>query len=231
MKRNWLILMLLLLTLCGCQNAHSDDPVVSATDDSQPQMTQSLEETESTPEAQTLETEAAEGTTDLSASQLALFQTFFDDPMDWYARALTSRYAQTTDVDLEKMFYCGAGDVGVSDPELEYLQTQWAPELLEFDIIRCDEAAMNDALEQVFHRSLEEMSGTGLENMTYYNGAYFRSSSDVLVTIVTLERGEWLDEDTVALYYTSDETDVGMCCITMQRWDDRWVIVSNEAVE
>lgn len=234
MKHKWLVLMLLLLTLCGCQSPHGDEPVTDVTDAANgapTQMTQSLEEPEASQMSQTLETEAAEGTTGLSASQLALFQTFFDDPTGWYARALTSRYAQAQDVDLHRMFYCGAGDIGPSGPELEYLRTQWETEQMELDVMRSDKSAMDDALETVFHRSLVETNGVGLEYMTEYNGAYFHACGDVLISIVTLERGDWLNEDTVALYYTSDEPDVGLCRVTMQRWDDRWVINSNEAVE
>lgn len=231
MKRYGIILLVLLVLLCGCQSKGNDMPVTSVTDDADTQMTQFLEAPDAAQTARTLETEAAEGTTDLSESQLAVFQTLFVDPMDWYARALTSRYAQAENVDLEKMFYCGAGDIGVGEPERAYLETQWKSELLELDIVRCDKAAMEDALETVFNRSLDETNGVGLERMTEYNGAYFRSCSDVLVSMVTFEGGDWLNADTVSLYYTSDEPGVGLCCVIMQRCGDRWIIASNETID
>ena len=167
----------------------------------------------------------------LSEEELAEFQALFDDPMGWYARALTSEYISVSDVDLEKMFYCGAGDAPVSEEELEYLKSQWDPILFEFDIVRCDEAAMDEAYQLVFGREMNKKHRVGLENMTYYNGAYFRSTSDVLITIVRLDRGIWRLDGAVDLYYKSDVVGGEECCISMELEDGRWIIRSNRQID
>lgn len=168
----------------------------------------------------------------LSEEELAEFQTLFDDPMGWYARALTSQYSSASGVDLGKMFYCGAGETPVSAEEREYLQSQWIPELFDFDIVRCDEEAMEEAFQLVFGHGLNNRKHrVGLEKMTYYNGAYFAARSDVLVAIVQLQRGRWINDGEVWLYYASDEPGVGECCVAMRYADGRWVIRSNMQVD
>lgn len=222
MKKVWMLIFVVALMLCACHSTEETEPVTTATVPTEVQISESLE---------TEATEETEGENTLTAEELSQFQSLFDDPMDWYARALTSRYEDPKNADLENMFYCGAGDIPASEAEREYLQSQWIPELFDFDIVRCDTAAMEDALQLVFGMGLEEMNGVGLENMTYYNGAYFRSSSDVLITIVCLDRGIWVDDSTAELYYMSDEPSVGSCCVTMQKQDSRWVILSNVQVD
>ena len=215
MKKLWIFLFILTFLLCGCHEAEETEPVTEVTVQTESQVTQ------------TLETQVHAQSNALSEDQLADFQSLFDDPMGWYARALTSEYISASQVDLEKMFYCGAGDTPVSEEEREYLVTRWIPELFDFDIVRCDKNEMGQALQLVFGLGLEEMEGIGLDRMTEYNDAYFRSTSDVLVTLVRFDSGIWLSDTAAQLYYPSDEPDVGRCCVTVELLDGRWVIRSN----
>ena len=229
MKKSWIFLLILALMLCGCAGGEESEQVTAATAQPETQMTQSLETEHSTVQtAPSLETQPEEKT--MSEAELAEFQVLFEDPMDWYARALTSVYDHYAAADLEKMFYCGAGDTRVSEEEREYLESRWNPILFEFDIVRCDEAVMEEAMQLVFGEGLEASEGAGLGNMTYYNGAYFRSSSDVLITIVRLDRGIWLDDGGAELYYMSDVVGGEECCIRMELLEGRWVIRSNRQV-
>lgn len=220
MRKIWCILLSAAMLLCGCGGrGDQTQSVTSATEQMQTEMTESLE------------TAASTRSPELTEEELAEFQTLFENPMDWHARALTSRYADPRDADLEKLFYCGAGETPVSDEEREYLMTQWIPELFDFDIVRCDEAVMEEALQTVFGIGLDQMTGVGLDRMTYYNGAYFAARSDVLITIVQPERGVWLTDGEAELYYESDDPSVGTCCVTMRWHDGRWVIWSNMQVD
>lgn len=227
MKKFGILLLILTFLLCACTQEQTPETQPESSAQTQPSATETEPTLQTTEETMSEPTEAAADP--LSDEELAQMQELFADPTGWYARALTSLYDSPEMLDMNQLFYCGAGDTPVSDEELAYLKTVWPETAFEFDIIRCDKAVMKETLTYYLGTDYQDMDGIGMGKLTYYSesAAYFRSSSDTNIMVVTLERGERLENGDVVLYYDGTYPHGGMCAVTLRMAEDHWVIRSN----
>ena len=112
--------------------------------------------------------------------------TLFDDPSSWYLRALTSSYTTPADANIASFFSKGFHDEApITNEEWESLKNVPGFKRNE-NLHRLPKARMNQVLMQVFGLTLDQMSGIGMEKLTYLESTdcyYLMGTTDVLPEI------------------------------------------------
>lgn len=186
--KKWMavLLAILILGLCGCKNS-------------------GLAEKE---EGEDEETTSVLQMTELTEGELGDFAQMFSTEHTyggeywWYNMAMTSEYARPEDLDLYNFFYNGFKDEVAGPEEREKLEQ--AGLWMELDIQKNPREKMDQLLKTYFGRSLEQMSGVGLDGMIYLveTDSYYKCAGDFNCgegTVFT--RGYRTEDGRVVLYY------------------------------
>lgn len=209
-----LIVTLLCALLAGCAPAPVEETkgtTAPAAIDTVPQ-----DETQS-PETILAETEPSETEplafnpqgTAVDDSTLDELTELFADPKGWYARTLTSDFAQPGEIDLKELFYSGIpeADNALCEEEKAYLLTQaWYEDAFMLDVYRIPAEEMGKVLQTYLGISLQDTLGIGAENMTYWTDTdcYYLSHGDSNAFRVNIHSAYVQADGTIALYYSRD---------------------------
>ncbi len=184
------ILLLFLLSLCGCAGSERN---IDADWDTGEESTREV--------PQPLVSELTREELDGLADRFTLADPFGEENW-WYNMALTSQYARAEELDLYMYFYNGFRDEQAGEDERKELEAQgmW----MELDIQKNPVPRMDAVLRQYFGLSLEQMAGVGLEGMIYLpeTDSYYKCCGDVCVAEnVVFHAGFRSETGELQLYY------------------------------
>ena len=153
-----------------------------------------------------------EGKSVLSQAELDWFATkFFNNDENRITNMfLTSTYSDVRNVDLEKLFYCGADGYAfapVSDEEKQLLAQKddsIKESVYDLDVVKTTRGEMENILKQYTGFSLGEVNQVNLYNLYFLDEykAYYNIASDTMMTKYAFEKGWKMDEETIILQYT-----------------------------
>ena len=147
---------------------------------------------------------------DPAAPLRARLEALVSDPGSWYARALTSRFRDTAELDLYQLFYAGIPGVDDALTEAEraglIAQNPWMEAALE--TVGCDRlprAEMDRILTRYFWRGLDRFTGRGLEHFAYLPEAdcYYHLHGDTNLMGFHVEAVRQLPDGTILFTYRS----------------------------
>ena len=137
--------------------------------------------------------------------RLARYRDLFDSStQDGYIRqmALTSFYANVSLVDLSEMFYCDFSRGELTEAEKSFLTGKGFD--LDMSVQSFTAEEIKYALKTAFGVSLQEISKTGYDKLTYWQDTdtYYTNHNDTNFPGITINRYEMTESDTIVLYYT-----------------------------
>ena len=138
----------------------------------------------------------------------AELQALFSDPGSWYARALSSSYARSEDVDLYLFFYDGLpGGDRLSNEELHEMYSEDAfdedGDFMGPPTDRMARAEMDKVLKQIFGLGLEDSSKRGLDGFGYLEetDCYYHCHGDTNVEERRITAARRMEDGTVLFTY------------------------------
>ena len=129
-----IITALLCLALTACSSA----PAGQNTDPApKPDTSAGQTSAAETPDKEPVSDESPAGTP-VSEDTLKQLQELFSDPNGWYARILTSDFAQPKEINLKELFYKGIteDDSTLTDEETAFLADTWTEDECRLDTYR-----------------------------------------------------------------------------------------------
>ena len=155
---------------------------------------------------------SVEGKAVLSQTELEWFGTkFFNNDENRITNMfLTSTYSDVRNVDLEKLFYCGADGYAfatVSEEEKHLLaqEDDYAQEsVYELDVVKTTSDEMEEVLKKYTGFCLAELDQVNLFNLYFLDEykAYYNIAGDTIMTKYAFEKGWKMDDGSIILQYT-----------------------------
>lgn len=222
-----------LLYACGAEN--------ESTPINEPESVTQTTSVKATVETDTLETDKPETEIETESNTLAERQLteeevqFFEDYVnraDNYG-FLLSMYDSPAQVDLEQVFYSGAGmeQAPMSAKEREaYLKTTGMEEIYT-DVTHLTTAQIEGFLQEKLGLSLQEMESTFSWVYVPEYDSYYHQAGDTNMLIWDCISGKVVDEEIYTLKVHSLESYVPDCEVTLQKVGDGYQFVSNKPWE
>lgn len=183
-----------------------------------------------------------EGEIELSQKELEWFATEFfnNDENRIINMFLTSTYINIKNIDLAKLFYCGAdgyGTASVTDEEKQLLAQEdgYAQgSVYELDVAKTTTQEMDEVLEKYTGYPLAGVNQKNLHTLYYLKEykAYYNIAGDTLMTKYVFEKGWKKDDGDIVLQYTDALNGDGTekYIVTLRPVDGSYHFVSNASL-
>ena len=224
-----IITALLCLALTACSSAAS----VQNTDPAQkPDTSAGQTSAAETPDKEPVSDEAPAGTP-VSEDTLKQLQELFSDPNGWYARILTSDFAQPKEINLKELFYKGIteADSTLTDEETAFLADTWTEDECGLDTYRIPADEIDGILQKYLGISFEDTLKTGIDDLTYWEktNAYYLSHGDTNAVNVKIISAYLNEDGTITMTYCDALSDPAPeKAAVLKPCDGEYLIVSNQ---
>ena len=157
----------------------------------------------------------------------------FSDPYGWYARILTSEFAQPKEINLKELFYKGIteADSTLTDEETVFLADTWTEDECSLDTYRIPADGIDDILQKYLGVSFEDTLKTGIDDLTYWEktNAYYLSHGDTNAVNVKIISAYLNEDGTITMTYCDALSDPSPeKTAVLKPCDGGYLIISNQ---
>lgn len=231
-------LVIITVLLCLALTACSSKPTGQNTDPAPKQDTSAGQSSAAeTPDKEPVsdnETHESAGTP-VSEDTFKQLQELFSDPNGWYARILTSEFAQPKEINLKELFYKGIteDDSTLTDEETAFLADTWTEDECSLDTYRIPADEMDGILQKYLGVSFEDTLKNDIDDLTYWEktNAYYLSHGDTNAVNVKIISAYLNEDGTITMTYCDALSDPAPeKAAVLKPCDGEYLIVSNQPV-